>query len=226
MSGSHFLIPPLPLSMHEEIYKQAIAALGLADIPADEKIRYLKEMLARDLASSLPPSVIIVPAIDGDIIEDRPTFDDLANPKNDYTVGKVWCEQLLIGDAQMDVSYIPAPGCPGRFGVPTHYLQGNIIRILMPGAEVGCAMKFIHIIEATLRPYPGIAQRILEQYAISPNVSDEQAFVRILEYFNDIAFFMPTLTAAQGWVGNAFVYYFNQGNSWDGPSNGRAISST
>jgi hypothetical protein len=104
MSGNYFLIPPLPLSAHEENYKQAITALGLADIPAYERVRALMEIPAQELASRLEQSVIVAPAIDGDIVVDRPTFSDLADPKRIYPKGKNWCEALLIGDAEMDVS--------------------------------------------------------------------------------------------------------------------------
>ncbi|KAF3026155.1 hypothetical protein E8E15_007792 [Penicillium rubens] len=201
MSGNYFLIPPLPLSTHEGNYKKAIVALGLADVPADERIRALMETPAHELASCLPPSIIAAPAIDGDIVVEYPTFQDLANPNSHQPKGKFWCQELLIGDSQMD---------------------GNIIRVLMPGAEVSCAERFIDILETTLQPYPGLANKILQQYSISRDISDDQAFSHILEYFNDIAFFMPTLATAQGWAGKAFVYYFNQGNPWDGPSKGRA----
>jgi hypothetical protein len=92
----------------------------------------------------------------------------------------------------------------------------------MPGAEVDRADKFIGILKATLHAHSGITQRILDHYGISPNIPDDQAFTSILDYFNDIAFCMPNLAAVQGWAGKAFVYYFNQGNPWDGPSKGRA----
>ncbi|KAL4869900.1 hypothetical protein BDV12DRAFT_184854 [Aspergillus spectabilis] len=201
MSGSYFLLPPLPLSKHEENYKKALAALGLGDLPADERIKALMEIPAQEIASRLPRPVLAAPAIDGDTITECPTFADLADPNNGYPKGKVWCEELLVGDVQMD---------------------GNIIRVLMPGAEVNCADKFIRILKTTLYAHPEISQKILDDYGISPNIPDDQAFTAILDYFNDIAFFMPTLAAAQGWAKNAFVYYFNEGNSWDGPSKRRA----
>jgi hypothetical protein len=104
MSGSYFLLPPLPLSTHEENYKAAIAALGLGQLSAEERICALLETPAETLISRLPRTVITAPAIDGDIITECPTFADLATPKNGYPKGKMWCEELLVGDVQMDVS--------------------------------------------------------------------------------------------------------------------------
>ncbi|OOQ91322.1 putative carboxylesterase [Penicillium brasilianum] len=201
MSGSYFLLPPLPLSKHEENYKEAMAALGLKHLPVDERIKALLDIPAQEIASHLLRSVIAAPAIDGDIITECPTFADLAAPNNEYPKAKAWCEELLVGDVQMD---------------------GNIIRVLMPGAEVNCADKFTGILKAILHAHPETAQKILDHYGISPSNPDDQVFTAVLDYFNDIAFFMPTLAAAQGWAGKAFVYYFNEGNSWDGPTKGRA----
>lgn len=92
----------------------------------------------------------------------------------------------------------------------------------MPGAQEGCARRFISILKSTLCSRPKVAQDILDRYGISIHISDDQAFAAILDFINDIAFFAPTLAAAQGWRGNARVYYFNQGNPWEGPSKGRA----
>jgi hypothetical protein len=103
-----------------------------------------------------------------------------------------------------------------------HDPQGNIIRVLMPGAEVNCTDKFIRILKTTLHAHPQTAQKILDHYGISPSNPDDQAFTAILDYFTDIAFFMPTLAAARGWARKALVYYFNEGKTWDGPSKGRA----
>jgi hypothetical protein len=104
MSRSYFLLPPLPVSKHEENYKEAIAALGLGHFPVDERIKALMDIPAQEIASRLPRSVLAAPAIDGDIITECPTFADLATPNNGYPKGNVWCQKLLVGDAQMDVS--------------------------------------------------------------------------------------------------------------------------
>lgn len=39
---------------------------------------------------------------------------------------------------------------------------------------------------------------------------------------NDIFFLAPVLSISQGWTGNAYVYYFNEENPWEGPWKGRA----
>lgn len=95
--------------------------------------------------------------------------------------------------------------------------------ILMPDAKQGCAKKFTAAMHTVLSSHRAIAQEILDKYGLtSEAVDDETAFDAILDYINDICFFAPTLTLAQGWKGNAYVYYFNEGNPWDGSCKDRA----
>lgn len=53
-------------------------------------------------------------------------------------------------------------------------------------------------------------------------MSDEDAFAGFINFSNDISFFAPVLTFVKGWDGNAYVYYFNEGNPWEGPWKGRS----
>lgn len=69
---------------------------------------------------------------------------------------------------------------------------------------------------------PATVKQILEGYSIHRDMPDEDAFLAILNYVNDISFFAPVLSFARGWTGNAYVYYFNEGNPWDGPWKDRA----
>lgn len=104
MSGNYFLLPPLSLEQHEENYSRAMAALGLTSASTEERIRVLIETPGQEIISRLPPSVIAVPAVDGELIPDFPTFSELADSTMDVLAGKKWCEALMVGDAQMDVS--------------------------------------------------------------------------------------------------------------------------
>ncbi|OJJ88268.1 putative carboxylesterase [Aspergillus glaucus CBS 516.65] len=201
MSGSFFLLPALPYDVHEENYKQAIAALGLENATPEERIRFLLETPGQDLIGKLPPSVRFVPAFDGDIVPSGVTYTQVGDKGANVPRGKTWCDSLLVGDTQMDTS---------------------IMAILIPHTKQGCANKFTNAINTVLSSHPSIAQQILHKYNITPNQPDEEAFPAILNYLNDLLFFAPTLTLARGWPGAAYVYYFNEGNPWDGPWKNRA----
>jgi hypothetical protein len=73
-----------------------------------------------------------------------------------------------------------------------------------------------------LAAYPNEADRILTAYGITEETSDSKSLLSVLDCFNDTMFFAPVLTFACGWNGNAHVYYFNEGNPWEGSWKGRA----
>lgn len=105
MSGTYFLSQPLPYDVHEQNYQKAISALGLSNSSSpEERIKALLEMPGPDVVSKLPPSILSSPAIDGDIVPSAPSHSDTANTTSDTPRGKNWCEDLIVGDAQIDVS--------------------------------------------------------------------------------------------------------------------------
>lgn len=72
-----------------------------------------------------------------------------------------------------------------------------------------------------LSSQPAVAEQIVKSYGVAEEASDEEAYPGILNFINDVLFFSPALTFAQGWKGNAYVYYFNEGNPWEGQWKGR-----
>lgn len=85
-----------------------------------------------------------------------------------------------------------------------------------------CSKRFIAVLKEAVGSHPEIAQRILDAYKITENTPDDEAISSILLFFTDISFHSSTLSFARGWNGSAYVYYFNEGNPWDGPWKGRA----
>ncbi|KAL3477482.1 Alpha/Beta hydrolase protein [Aspergillus californicus] len=197
MSGTYFLTQPLPYEAHEENYQKAISALGLSDIASPEdRVKALLEIPAADIVARLPPSILAVPAIDGDLVPSAPSHAQTSSMASDVPKGKNWCHDLMIGDAQMDAS---------------------IIAFLFPDMKKGCAKKFITALNTVLTSQPAVSKQILKSYGLADeNIDDETAFPTVLNFINDVLFFTPVLTFAQGWKGNAYVYYFNEGNPWEG----------
>ncbi|GAQ03075.1 uncharacterized MFS-type transporter C18.02 [Aspergillus lentulus] len=201
MSGTCLLIKPLPYDLHEQNYQQAIAALGLADASPGERIKTLLETPGEDLVAKIPPTVLAVPAIDGDMVSSAVTYAQVAGKGSSFPRGKNWCEDLVIGDAQMDAS---------------------IMAFLMSHTKKDCARKFVTAMNTVLASQSDVAQKILAKYNITKDMTDDKAFPTILNYVNDIAFFAPVLAFAKGWKNNVYVYDFNEGNPWDGPWKDRA----
>jgi carboxylesterase type B len=104
ISGTYFLSQPLPYDAHEQNYQKAISALGLSDATPAERIKALLERPGSDIVSQLPPSILAAPAVDGDIVPAAPSHAHTGSTTSDVPKGKNWCTDLMIGDAQMDVS--------------------------------------------------------------------------------------------------------------------------
>ncbi|KAL1852578.1 hypothetical protein Plec18170_005709 [Paecilomyces lecythidis] len=201
MSGTYLLLPPLDYNIQEENYKAAIAALGLAEKTVEERIKLLLETPAQEVISKLPPSIALVPAIDGDLVPPGLSFSRTADSSSKLLTGNKWCKELLIGDAQIDASI-------------TAFLHSEL--------KDGAATKFSSAVRSVLSAYPNEAEEILQRYGVKGGVSDEDAFAGFINFSNDISFFAPVLTFVKGWDGNAYVYYFNEGNPWEGPWKGRS----
>ncbi|KAJ5643447.1 uncharacterized protein N7484_005954 [Penicillium longicatenatum] len=196
MAGTSLLVQALPNIVHEEIYEKAIAALGLSNAKGESSSRHA----GRAAGSSASPG-IVAPALDGDLILPGTTYAEIGKPGSSFIPGKEWCHDLLIGDNEMDAS---------------------IFEFLAPQLKTQTTKKFLAAIHKVLAIHPAAAQRILETYEINEDTPDAKAFASALTYANDISFHAPALSYALGWAGNAYVYYFNEGNPWDGPWKGRA----
>ncbi|KAL2863394.1 putative carboxylesterase [Aspergillus lucknowensis] len=202
MSGTYFLSQPLPYEAHEQNYQNAIAALGLSNAASpEERIKALSELPATEIVSRLPPSILAVPAIDGDIVPSAFSRAQTGCATSDEPRGKNWCHELMIGDAEIDAS---------------------IIAFLYPKTKNECAKKFVKAVKTVFPSQTAESQQILESYGLAdPSSNDDDAYPAVLDFINDIVFFTPVLTFAQGWKGPAYVYYFNETNPWDGPWKGQ-----
>jgi hypothetical protein len=101
MSGSYLFNRALPYEVHAHNYQQAISALGLANATTQERIQALSELIAK-----LPPSILTAPAVDGDIILSAPSYAHTANITSNVPKRRDWYTDLMIGNAQMDVSSV------------------------------------------------------------------------------------------------------------------------
>jgi hypothetical protein len=77
-------------------------------------------------------------------------------------------------------------------------------------------------LKTALQSQPAVVDELLKSYGITDeSASDDDAYPAVLNYINDVLFFTPVLTFAQGWKENAYVYYFNEENPWEGQWKGR-----
>lgn len=110
MSGTSLLVQALPYDAHEDNYKRAMEALGMTASSAEERVEALLDMPGQELIAKLPPSVLTAPAIDGDLVRPGVTYAELGKLDSDILPGNSWCRELLIGDAEIDVSSLTCFG--------------------------------------------------------------------------------------------------------------------
>jgi hypothetical protein len=107
MSGSSLMLKPLPAPVSEFVYASVAKDLGLENLSAMERVRVLADLPFEDLLSKVSPALPLMPVMDGDIIPGPVTFSQIYsadNAANSKLAGKKWCESLLVGNCQADVS--------------------------------------------------------------------------------------------------------------------------
>ena len=68
----------------------------------------------------------------------------------------------------------------------------------------------------------GVASRLLHCYDITPELDDQTALLRLLQFGSDIGHQAASLALAEKVPGDAFVLEFSEPNPWDGPFKGHS----
>jgi hypothetical protein len=113
MSGTTLMLQPLPPPVPEFVYSAVIKSLGAESLSSEERIEKLLELSDDQLATLVPPSLPLLPVVDHEIIPGNLNFAQVSS-KDDPSVslpGRDWCEELLIGDCQFDVSFLLLTPC-------------------------------------------------------------------------------------------------------------------
>jgi hypothetical protein len=105
MGGTPLLLKPLPPQVTETTYTAVVNTLGLTAMTPEKRIEALKEATAGDLLAATE-NLPMLPVIDGDLITVPATFSQWPFKKN-LLPGIDWCESIMIGDCEMDVSMEP-----------------------------------------------------------------------------------------------------------------------
>ena len=114
------------------------------------------------------------------------------------------------------------PQCRLETDVP----QASVLTILLGHLKshasngfTGAARKFLP---------PKTADKILAMYDFPSAKTDEEAFACVINYINDIGYYLSTLAFAEGFSRpntsgkGSSMFFFNHGNPWPGPFQGKA----
>ncbi|KAJ9488592.1 hypothetical protein VN97_g4689 [Penicillium thymicola] len=202
MSGTNLLMQPLPEQVTEYTYKAIVDRLGLASWPVTERVNELVQMDTEKLLQASSPNYPLLPAAGGDLGLKPHTYAEIyQGSRGSLDIpGRKWCEEIMIGDCQMDASILSTMLNYERDEIASAFRE-SLTRSL------GSADK---------------AKEVLTAYTITEDIPGENALKRILRFASDISFFIPVLNYGHCWSGNAFMYCFNEPNPWDGPWKGYA----
>lgn len=108
MGGTNLLMKPLPECVNEQNYGKVLDLLDLRDLPAEIRVKALRDIPAEDILAVLPPDLVFLPTPGDDLDLPINTFEEiyLGESQGILHPGKLWCKQIMIGDCQMDVSHV------------------------------------------------------------------------------------------------------------------------
>ena len=117
IGGTHLMFTPLPPAVQEHAYGAVIQKLGLESSSPDQRIKALKEIPVEELYTKFGFDLPLLPVPDDSLVPSTvATFADVSTKDaktNAIMPGRKWCEALLIGDCQYDVSGVANVTCTG-----------------------------------------------------------------------------------------------------------------
>lgn len=101
MGGTPLLMKPLLPAVADHIYLSVLEKLGISASTSKERLEALLTTSTEDVLGKVPPSLPLLPIVDGDIVQAPASFATYGNNSTMQT-----CGPLLIGDCGFDV-YTP-----------------------------------------------------------------------------------------------------------------------
>ncbi|KAK6371450.1 hypothetical protein LTS17_008700 [Exophiala oligosperma] len=202
MGGTPLLLPDLPRVVSEDVYSTIAAALNVDKLSAEERVNYILNCPMEELYSKLPPGLPLIPVVDDDLVKALPTYKQtLKYGPTEMLPGMTWCKRLLIGDCQFD---------------------GSIYKGALDTHLPNLGKRFHEFLKESLAGYPLDVSTLEEAYGINPDSPDDVVTRNILQWATDIGFSLPAKVTCQTWLGESYLYHFNEKNPWDGFGKGEA----
>ncbi|KAJ5268627.1 hypothetical protein N7505_004385 [Penicillium chrysogenum] len=198
MSGTNLLMQPLPEQVTECTYKAIVDRLGLSSLPVTERVNALVQMDTQKLLQASSPKHPLLPAAGGDLGLKPHTYAEIHQGSyGSLDIPGRKCEDTLTSN------------------------EASILSTMLNYEDDKIAAAFRESLTRSLGSADR-AKEVLTAYTITEDMHGEDALKSILQFANDISFFIPVLNYGHCWSGNAFIYHFNEPNSWDGPWKGYA----
>lgn len=106
MGGTNLLMRPLPDPVTELTYRGYVDRLGLGSLSAAERVQALVALADEKIVAAFSPADAFLPASGGELGLIDHTYAEIYEGDAGPLVlpGRRWCEKIMIGDCQLDVS--------------------------------------------------------------------------------------------------------------------------
>ncbi|KAH7133881.1 Alpha/Beta hydrolase protein [Dactylonectria macrodidyma] len=198
LGGAPPSMSPLSRPLAEANYEALVEALGYGDLSSTERIKVLQRTSIADLQRNLSPSLPFLPVLDEALVPYHETFSFMQS--KDYIFKAKSCKAAMVVFSPLDASIFAFMGL---------FSQRQAI-----------ASAFTDWVSSSLHDHDGAAARLLQCYGITPDIDDQVALLRLLQFGSDIGHQAAARTLAASFPGDAFVMEFAEPNPWDGPFKG------
>ncbi|MCJ1305998.1 hypothetical protein MMC08_008816 [Hypocenomyce scalaris] len=140
----------------------------------------------------MPPSIPSLPLLDGNFIHDAPTFtsaETWSKSASPVFPGLKWCQELFVGDSQMDVRIRLELSEVCIHEAHKWLIQNACIR------EVSTVWPLEVARKESRKPSPSLLS--VTYPTTNEKTDDSAAYLAILEFANDICFYLPAETFAR-----------------------------
>ena len=102
LGGCPPLLGQLPITAADQVAQAAVSALGLGNVPSSEVVQRLIDLPIDDLGTKIPPTIRMLPVIDGEVIPEQVTLKTFS--QGIATIpGKEWVESIMMENSALDV---------------------------------------------------------------------------------------------------------------------------
>ena len=102
LGGCPPLLGQLPITAADQIALTAVDALELGGIPSSEIVQRLIDLPIHDLGTKLPPTIPMLPVIDGEVIPEEVTLKTFSQGTTTMP-GKEWVNSIMMESSSLDV---------------------------------------------------------------------------------------------------------------------------
>ncbi|EXL50330.1 hypothetical protein FOCG_08632 [Fusarium oxysporum f. sp. radicis-lycopersici 26381] len=199
LSGNNLAVPSSTKQVTQNAYNAVLQCLAIdSALSSEDQLEALIAISPEDILSKVPLSIPLRPVVETDqMLSFGSLKTHLASLKHR--------PPLMIGSTDFDAVVF------------------EILGLFADREKGSLAEGFTRsLMKSIPEEYHVRLESFISQYGISKDDSDDGTCVKILQLGTDIKYFATSEHYATFWPAQAWLYYFNESNPWEGPHKGRS----